>query len=82
MNPKRDLVDRVFHASRGFGHDPGLGLTFPLLWGAQWKAYKYTPPHQLVEIEIVAPKNQLRNFNFHLKNYLLLENSKINCQVG
>jgi hypothetical protein len=56
MNPKRDLVDRVFHASRGFGHNPGLGLTFPLLWGAQWKAYKYTPPHQLVEIELVHSK--------------------------
>ena len=32
-NRKCDIVDRVFHASRVFGHNPTLGFTFPPLWG-------------------------------------------------
>jgi hypothetical protein len=32
MNPKRDIVDPLFHASRMFGRDPTLGLAFYYIW--------------------------------------------------
>jgi len=32
MNPKRDIVDPLFHASRMFGRDPTLGLAFSYIW--------------------------------------------------
>ena len=31
-NPKRDIVDTLFHASRAFGHNPILGSAFPYTW--------------------------------------------------
>jgi len=32
MNPKRDIVDPLFHASCAFGHNPRLGLAFSYIW--------------------------------------------------
>ena len=32
MDVKRDIVDTELHASCTFGHNPMLGLTFPILW--------------------------------------------------
>ena len=40
IRPKRDIVDTSFHASRGFGHDPTLGLGFSYSWekgSARWE---------------------------------------------
>jgi hypothetical protein len=31
-NPKRDIVDTLFHASCAFGHNPILGLAFSYTW--------------------------------------------------
>jgi hypothetical protein len=43
MNPKRDIVDTICHASRARGHNPTLGLPFPTMWGVVSTTLGFTP---------------------------------------
>ena len=80
MNWKRDIVDTVFHAYGAFGHNPILGLAFPLSWGVKWRASHHSSslcftlhinwciqkPIDKLELELET-RNQLINFDLELE---------------
>ena len=51
MDPKRDIVDTICHASRAIRHNPTLGFPFPTMWGVARTEKQFTQARQAVVVQ-------------------------------